>query len=276
MAECIYMIAVNVSNRPIGADCHVATDQLDADHRTREYSSADPLRFRTACAYSLLRSQAHALQLGSEGLESAWSEAAERQGSRDLGQISRGGKSLLVLQRIRPRQSSVKMRKAIAFSNITSPAGESGRGEHLFNRLNSSYGFLRVGESESDSSHEFAIDIDRASAHTLQDAGLGQRTSAQSGQNDGLIWGGVLEDAEDLDIELFDAVALEDSAADAMLPWMHIPERENSLGTDWTEYQKAENNGREHPERASTPRIMKNLTHISYCSARWLAELRCD
>jgi hypothetical protein len=49
----------------------------------------------------------------------------------------------------------------------------------------------------------------------LQNAGLGQRTTAKPGQDYGLLWTEILEDTEDFDLEVFDPVAQEDSFADA-------------------------------------------------------------
>jgi hypothetical protein len=49
----------------------------------------------------------------------------------------------------------------------------------------------------------------------LQNAGLREGTAAQAGEDDGLPWTEILEDAEDLDLEVFNAVALEDGLSDA-------------------------------------------------------------
>ena len=87
--------------------------------------------------------------------------------------------------------------------------------DHGFDWLDASDGLLRERETESDGTEQFTVDIDRAAAHTLENARFGQRTAAKPGQDDGLLWAEILEDTEDLDLEIFDAVALEDSFANA-------------------------------------------------------------
>ena len=57
-------------------------------------------------------------------------------------------------------------------------------------------------------------DVNGTPAHPLQNAGLGQRSAAQSRQNDGLPWSEILEDSEDLDLEFFDPIPVEDRFTD--------------------------------------------------------------
>jgi hypothetical protein len=92
---------------------------------------------------------------------------------------------------------------------------ESGVLDHGLDWLDASDGFLREGETEGDSAEQFTVDIDRATAHALQNAGFCQRTAAQAGEDDGLPWTEILEDSEDLDLEVFNSITLEDRFADA-------------------------------------------------------------
>ncbi len=104
-----------------------------------------------------------------------------------------------------------------------------GIGDHAFNGLNSSDSTFREREAEGDGAQQFAIDIDRAAAHALEDAGFGERAAAEPGEDDFLAGSDILEDAEDFDLELFDAIAGEDGAADAMETWFDGGEREEVL-----------------------------------------------
>jgi hypothetical protein len=106
---------------------------------------------------------------------------------------------------------------------------KSSVGQHGFDWLNAGNGLLRERKAERDRAQQFAVDVNRAAAHTLQNAGFGERTAAQTGQDNGLLWAEILEHAEDFDLELFDAVTLEDSPADAMETGMHVFEWEELL-----------------------------------------------
>jgi hypothetical protein len=110
-------------------------------------------------------------------------------------------------------------------------SGKSSIGQHGFDGLNAGDGLFGERETERDSAEQFAVDIDRAAAHALQNAGLGQWPAAEPGQNDGLLWAQILEHAEDFDLELFDAVTLEDSPADAMEPGANVLEWEEVLSS---------------------------------------------
>jgi hypothetical protein len=108
-------------------------------------------------------------------------------------------------------------------------SGKSGVGEHGLNGLDARYGLLGEGETERDGPEQFAVNIDRAAAHTLEDAGFCQWAAAEPGKDDGLLWTEILEHAEDFDLELFDAVALKDGPADAPETGTHILEWEEVL-----------------------------------------------
>lgn len=94
-------------------------------------------------------------------------------------------------------------------------SAESSVLDHGLDWLDAGDGLLREGESEGDSPEEFAIDVDRTAAHSLQNPGFGEWTAAQPGDNDGLPWSEILQDSEDLDLELIDPIALENGFSDA-------------------------------------------------------------
>lgn len=112
--------------------------------------------------------------------------------------------------------------------------GESGIGEHGFDGLNASYRLFGERKAEGDGAKQFAVDIDWTAAHALQNASFGQRAPAEPGEDDGLLWTKILEHTEDFDLELFDAVALEDGPADAPETGVHILEWEEVLSASQT------------------------------------------
>ena len=108
-------------------------------------------------------------------------------------------------------------------------SGKGGIREHGFNGLDAGDRFFGKWEPESDGAEQFTANIDRAAAHPLQNTGFGQWTPAEPGQNDGLLWTQILEHTEDFDLELFDAVTLEDGPAYAAETGAHILEWEEVL-----------------------------------------------
>jgi hypothetical protein len=87
--------------------------------------------------------------------------------------------------------------------------------EHGFDWLNSRDGLFGKGESQGDGSEQLSVDIDGAAAHPLENTRFGQGSAAQTGEDDGLPWSEIPEDSEDLDLEIFDMITLEDSLADS-------------------------------------------------------------
>ena len=92
---------------------------------------------------------------------------------------------------------------------------KSGVPKHGLDGLNASDGLPGEGEPERDSAQQFTADIHRAAAHTLQNTGFSEWPAAEPGEDDGLPWSEILENAEDLDLELFDAISLEDGFTDS-------------------------------------------------------------
>lgn len=102
-------------------------------------------------------------------------------------------------------------------------------GSHRLDGLNAGNGLFRERKAERNCTQEFAVDINRASAHTLQHSGFGERPSAEAREDDCLFWRDVFKDTEDLDLELFDAAALEHGTANAAEAWVNFFEGEEPL-----------------------------------------------
>ena len=77
-----------------------------------------------------------------------------------------------------------------------------------------------------DGAHQLAIDIDRAAAHALHDAGMFQGTAGEARQDQRFLGPDVIQDAEDLDLELFDAVSPENTVR----PMPRMPGRTSFSG----------------------------------------------
>jgi hypothetical protein len=114
-----------------------------------------------------------------------------------------------------PEQGRKRQWTVLSTQNPARSAAQSRVPNHGLDRLDARDGLFGEGESESDSAEEFAVDIHRTAAHTLQNAGLSQSSAAQAGQDDGLPWSEILEDSEDLDLEIFDAISFEDRFSDS-------------------------------------------------------------
>ena len=107
--------------------------------------------------------------------------------------------------------------------------GQLGVGDHLLNRLNAGNRLLRERKTERDRSQQFAINIDGATAHSLHDAGLFEGTAGALGEDNSLLWREVFEDTEDLDLELFDPISMENGTPDPVLAGSDVFELEKAL-----------------------------------------------
>ena len=99
--------------------------------------------------------------------------------------------------------------------------------QHFFDGPNARDGLLGEVERQRDRAHQTAVDIDRAAAHALHDAGFIQRPSGQSRQDDRLLGPDVFQNAQDLDLKFLDLVSGEDGLADAVLAGSNVTQREN-------------------------------------------------
>jgi len=99
--------------------------------------------------------------------------------------------------------------------------------EHFLDRPDAGDGFLRESETHGDRANEFAVDVNRAAAHSLEDAGLGQRPAGKLRQDDGLLRPDVFENAENLDLEFINAIARKNSLPDALHAGPDVLQRED-------------------------------------------------
>src|SRR3954452_901973 len=106
---------------------------------------------------------------------------------------------------------------------------ELGIGDHLLYRLNTRNWLFGEGKTESDGSEQLTIDIDRTTTHSLHDPRLFEGTTGELGENDRLLWREVFEDTEDLDLELFDPISVEDCAPDTVLAGADILQLKKAL-----------------------------------------------
>jgi hypothetical protein len=161
---------------------------------------------------------------------------------------------------------------------VTAVAAEVGVGDHLPNGLDPGNRLLRKRKAQRDGTYQLAVNVNGATAHTLQNTCLLQRPSAKPGQDDCLLGPDVLDDSENFNLKFFDSVALEYRAADTVESRMNILQREKVLsgrdnlrsGNNQSRYRQqfAQNFG-----GTALPRSNHILMHISSCSARWLETL---
>lgn len=168
--------------------------------------------------------------------------------------------------------------------SCTCDSCEMGICDHLLDRLDTSNRLLGVRKTQRNRAHQFAVDVHRASAHSLHDSSSLQRPTGQSSQNDGLLWSDVLEHTEDFDLELFDAVPLEDGPADTVHSGTDIAKWEKTLcGSDPSaQYEKTKQRSERGPrqnesaEKYFRPRRGGDLMHISHCLPKLVQTSLCD
>ena len=84
--------------------------------------------------------------------------------------------------------------------------GGGGGAQHVFDGADAGDGILGEGEGHGDGADEFAVDVDRAAAHALHDAGMFERSAGEAGEDEGFLGADVVEHAEDFDLEFLDFV----------------------------------------------------------------------
>lgn len=154
-----------------------------------------------------------------------------------------------------------------------------GLSDHLLDRLDTGDRLLGVRESKRNRTGQLAVDIDGTTAHPLHYAGTLQRSSAEPRQDDGLLWSDILEYAEDFDLELFDALPVEDGSADAVHTGTNIAEREKVLGAGRTGEKREEQQDHRSGQSLKkyfAPRTGGSLTHVSHCLSELVQTSLCD
>ena len=92
-----------------------------------------------------------------------------------------------------------------------------GRRKHFFDGPDTRDGLFRKWEGQSDGAGEFPIDIDRAAAHPLHDAGFGQGSTGKASENQRLPGSDIVENAQNFDLKFLDFPAFEHRPADCSL-----------------------------------------------------------
>ncbi len=88
--------------------------------------------------------------------------------------------------------------------------------QHFLYGPNAGDGILGVWICERYRADQFAIDVNRAAAHPLHDAGMFQRAAGQPGQDDILPRADIFQHTQDFHLKILDLVAGKDGFADAM------------------------------------------------------------
>ena len=101
--------------------------------------------------------------------------------------------------------------------------------DHLLNRLNARDRFFRKREPEGNRAEQSAVNVNGTPAHSLHDPGLLEWSAAQTSQYDALLRSEIFHYAEDFDLEIFDAIVMEDSAAYAAHARPNVLKREELL-----------------------------------------------
>jgi len=113
-----------------------------------------------------------------------------------------------------------------------SRAAERRRVGHLRDRCNAGDRFFgEAAERVRDSPDQLAVDVHRAPAHPGDDAGMGQRPAFELRENEVPVRpDDVLEHADDVDLEFFNARAVEDRPPDADHAWADFIDAHLSAG----------------------------------------------
>jgi hypothetical protein len=144
--------------------------------------------------------------------------------------------------------------------------------DHLLDGLNARDGLFREREPERHSARQSALQVDRTAAHSLDDAGLGEWTSTQTCEDDALFWTGILEDAEDLDLELFDSITLEDGPANPVHTSPDVFQWEKALGGQFAATAQDREENHRQSKKPTEARRSGVLTHIKHCCPSWFGE----
>ena len=195
MAEGVDLIAVDVGDGAIRADAEVAGHELDADHG----AGLDPGGVAHAGAggsaggEGLGGFEAQAAKLRGEGIEGGAGESGEGDRRGDIEELggAGGGFQAAGEQAGEIGRGVERGEGDLAASDLGGRRGIAGVGDanHFLDGADSGDGFLGEGEGEGDGSGEFAIDVDGAAAHALEDSGFGEGSAGEARRGSGSAWG---------------------------------------------------------------------------------------
>ena len=249
MAERVHAFAVEVRHRAGGAKLQVAGDEHHADGVARleravvRHFPRAQAGGRAAHGHEALLAERAPERVGQIGLEAGHHE---RRGDRaqqraelvpaqprdaadaDKRRLSRPvGKGSIPVEGLakRRRQIFVRERKVDVHAGAGRPdVAERGRVGHFGNRRDARDRLLRKGAQRvRDRADQAAVDVHGAAAHPGDDPGRGERAAFQLREDQIAVNADdVLENADDVDLELLDAGALEDGVSDPDHPGSNL------------------------------------------------------
>ena len=223
MTEGVHAGAIDIGDRAVGAHAQVAGHELDADHGAgfEVGGISHPGWDVSAAGDALPRFQPQRPELRPEGLQGLLAEAAEGDRRGDIHQALVAGHGGAWFG---------KEVQDIAIAQRRTLRGRAGRrcAHHLLNGANTADGVFGEGKRHGDRAHQPAADIDRAAAHALHDPGMFERPAGEPRQDQGLLGPGVIEHAQDFDLEFVDLVAGKHRPADPAHPRLDVFQREEA------------------------------------------------
>src|SRR5947209_7006125 len=271
MTKRIDLVAVYMGDGSVRADDHITAEELDADHGAGFDLAGQFLRFGRSARHSLLRFQAQLPEGRRKSLECTGRETRESQRREDFNQIAEACRTRVRASSIRGERFGMSEHIPVE-SETGSARGEFGVRDHLVDGLDTSNSLFGKRETESHSTEQLTLNIDWTATHPLHDTGLSEGAAGELGQDDALFWSQVFEDTEDLDLEVFHPVPVEDCAAYTTQSGANVLQREESLSVQVLGRANEESQG-EQPCQSYNPRIMNSLTHINHCFPRSIVSL---
>ena len=99
--------------------------------------------------------------------------------------------------------------------------------QHLLDRLDTRDRFFSKWKSKSNGAEQLAVYEDRTSAHSGDDTGALERSTRQADQDHVLLWGEVLQHAQNLNIEPLDCRPLKNCLTKTFHPLPHFVDGHN-------------------------------------------------
>ncbi len=242
VAERVDAIAVDVRHGPGTAKLQIAADQHDADRVARLQRTVERLLALAeagragAARYEALILEGAADNVGDVGLEACHDhrrgDRAQHGPELAAGEPCYGahafearvagtvGERTIPVERLAERRHERVARQRVLDVDAGTwrpHVGQERRVGHLRDRRDAGDRLLRkAAERVRHGADQAAVDVDRAAAHAGDDAGVGERSAFELGENQVAVRpDDVLEDADDVGLEFFDVRAVEYGATDA-------------------------------------------------------------
>src|SRR5262249_12840857 len=148
--------------------------------------------------------------------------------------------------------------------------GRRGGADHRINRTDAGDRVLGEGERHGDGADKFAVDIDRATAHSLHDAGMLERTAGEASENERFFGANVVEHAENFYLKLLDLASGEDRPSDAAHAGFEVFDREKGClgGQHGGERERRRYNQASHHSIVAGEGVRSQKTEINNQKAR--------